>query len=326
LKKLEITINKERSDDLEKYLDGEKIAYVKYNAKSIGVTLFVYVIFLPDSFVDEYVDNITRIIDLRLKNEKIIIFDIEAYVSTELERMTRKSGATKTPIESLFEQVEPYSRLNSDFFSIVILATLIIVAGLFLNDIIIIIGAMLISPLLEPIKAFNLNLTIGKYSEAWKSEQDIILLLFSIITVSAFLTYIVNISYSLAATEQIVLNGTVSGIIAIISLIIGMASGLAMFSNIPGSLIGITVAIALMPPASSAGIGLALSNFDIFYGAVINLISNLAGLQLGGIVSLKIKGVSQRRYRDRENKEGWITNFVILIHIILLSLIFILGF
>lgn len=325
LKKLEISVNEERSNKLEEFLENENISYLKYSSASKGKSIIIYTLNLDDPLLDRYLDEITGIIDLRLKDEKIIIQPIEAYVSTELDRISNKSESKKTPIEALLEQVEPYSRLNRDFFMIVMLATLILVSGLFMDNIIVIIGATLISPLLEPIKAFSLNLVIAEYEDAWESEQDILILLFFIFVLSFIITYGVSVFYPLSITEQIFLNGSASGIIALVSFLIGVSSGLAMFANIPGSLMGIAVAVALMPPASSAGIGLAVSNMNIFYGGVFNLISNFAGLQLGGVFSLKIKGVSHRKYKDKGKKE-WPMYLVILVHVIILFLILIRDF
>jgi uncharacterized membrane protein len=65
---------------------------------------------------------------------------------------------------------------------------------------------------------------------------------------------------------------------------------------IPEILIGVAVAVALLPPAAVSGIGLATHETQLFLGGLILTLVNLLGLQLGGIIILRIRGVTPRRY------------------------------
>jgi uncharacterized membrane protein len=70
-------------------------------------------------------------------------------------------------------------------------------------------------------------------------------------------------------------------------------------------MIGVAIAIALVPPASVIGIGLALNSLDVSLAALLTLLVNLVGLDFfGSLVILKAYGVTrdsltiERRIRE----------------------------
>jgi uncharacterized membrane protein len=75
-------------------------------------------------------------------------------------------------------------------------------------------------------------------------------------------------------------------------LIIGLAGGLALFVALPELLVGVAISVALVPPATVAGIGLALEDLGLFAGALTLTFVYLIGLELGSSAMLRIRGVS----------------------------------
>ncbi|MFW6110890.1 MAG: DUF389 domain-containing protein [Thermoproteota archaeon] len=131
-------------------------------------------------------------------------------------------------------------------------ATLIALAGLFLDNIAIVIGAMLLSPLLGPINAFAVNASLGNIKKVMKSQISILILLGSVIALSFAVSTTTSHLVQLPLTSQISNRGQTSIIDIGISLTLGCAGGLALFAAIPATLIG--VAVALLPPITVSGI------------------------------------------------------------------------
>jgi uncharacterized hydrophobic protein (TIGR00341 family) len=249
---------------------------------------------------------------------------VEAYVSTNLDRLKKKAEASQTnkiPLEKIVESTDPYTKLNTNLITIALLSTIIVLSGLFLDNILIIIGAMIISPLLGPINAFTVNVSLARTGKAIQSEFSTLLLLLSIILLSFFLTYITSLFIPLDLTDQIMSRGSISIIYIIIAVLLGSAGGLAIFTDIQGMLVGIAIAVALVPPAAVTGIGLAFLHEDIFIGAFLNTISNFLGLQLGGILTLKFIGITPRKYKAVTQRADFMTTIIIIIHVIILSII-----
>jgi uncharacterized membrane protein len=73
-------------------------------------------------------------------------------------------------------------------------ATLIAMAGLFLDNVAIVIGAMLLSPLLGPINAFAVNANLGRVHKLLTSQLSILSLLGAVIVLSASVSFIISVS------------------------------------------------------------------------------------------------------------------------------------
>jgi len=148
-----------------------------------------------------------------------------------------------------------------------ILACAIIIAsiGLNVNSTAVIIGAMLISPLMEPILGAGFALGTYNFLLLRKSVKNLLIATAVSLLVSAFYFYLSPFkdvqSELLARTSPniydvlIAFFGGLVGVIAITRVEKG--------NPIPG----VAIATALMPPLCTAGYGLATFNFNYFFGA-----------------------------------------------------------
>ena len=73
-----------------------------------------------------------------------------------------------------------------------------------------------------------------------------------------------------------------------------------MSSNVPGILVGVAIAAALVPPSAVAGIGLSLWELDIFINSILLTIQNVIGLILGMITVFFVKKITSRKYHQKE--------------------------
>jgi len=108
-----------------------------------------------------------------------------------------------------------------------------------------------------------------------------------------------------------------------IGLILGLAGGLALVTAVPEILVGVGVASALLPPAAVAGIGLALMNNGLFFGALILTMVYLVGLELGCTIMLRVKGVRPRKFYQKVEARKHSAYFIITFSILLIILMII---
>lgn len=90
-------------------------------------------------------------------------FIISPFVDKMKERVgySRRKKEEKTPIEKIIASIESNTEFDRKKFILAAIAGIVAMIGLFLNNIGIIIGAMLISPLLGPIYALAIYVAIG---------------------------------------------------------------------------------------------------------------------------------------------------------------------
>jgi hypothetical protein len=111
--------------------------------------------------------------DLRLKENTISVYNVDAHVSSYVDRIAERieeESPPSNPFERLVETTEKFTRINKDLLIMALFATVIALAGLFLDNAVTVIGAMLLSPLLGPINAFAVNASIGKVKKLIRTE------------------------------------------------------------------------------------------------------------------------------------------------------------
>jgi uncharacterized hydrophobic protein (TIGR00341 family) len=302
MKRLEVIVGKEDIKKLEKLFSSLDLLYSKYKSEVNGEACVSYSAIIPDAMVDELIKQISESIDLRRKENMITVYDTVATISPYLDRLREKIVKTTKQVNPLEAIIQPLNKclcFDRNLAIMVSLATTIVLVGLFLNNVVIIIGAMLLAPLLGPINAASVNANLGKVKQLVQAEYSIARLVAISILIACVITVVTSTFVPLSLTEQILIRSDVTVVDIAVAILIGIAGGLALISNFPESLVGVAVAAALLPPATVTGIGLAYLRADLYAGALILTLSNLFGLQAGGILILRLKGITPRRYYEK---------------------------
>lgn len=330
LKKIEITISTQEASELEKTL-GEMELLFSFSTITVGgKKCKSYSILVPDELVAQAIEKISSIMDLRKKENTISMLAVEAVTSTFMNRLKEKASKSEVsmnPTEKLVESTQRYTHLSIDIIAMTLLATLIALAGLFLNNVIIIIGAMLIPPLIGPVNALAVNANLGNLKKTLQSQITVLVLIIIITSLSALTTFVLTHFISVPAfTDQINLRTHVSFFDVLISLVIGITAGLTFRVAMSENLLGVIISVALVPPATVAGIELALLNGPFFEGALILTLVYLFGLEFGCTLMLRLMGVSPGSYFKKSDARRRSTYSIIILATLLLILALIIAF
>lgn len=326
MKKIEVTTTKSKAKEVEEVFDQIDLLFTVSSVKIEKERCLAYSALVPDQYVDWVIEEVRKKIDLRLKENTISIYNVEAQVSTHVDRLREKAikeCPPPNPFERLVETAERTRALSRDLLVMTLFATIIATAGLFLDNAVLVIGAMLLSPLLGPINAFAVNATLGRIKKIGRIQASILILLFSVVSLSAVVTFIFSQFVTLPITSQIALRGQTALLDIGIGLVLGLAGGLALITAIPEMLVGVGVASALLPPAAVAGIGLALMDSPLFFGALTLMLVYLVGLQLGCTIMLRVKGVQPRQFYQKAEARKHSAYFIIILSLLLAFLVWI---
>ena len=165
------------------------------------------------------------------------------------------------------------------------LSAVIATLGLLANSVAIIIGAMIIAPLISPIMGITYATVMGNRKLLNRSS----LTLASGVVLTVFLSWIIALGVGFKTVDTEILSRTNP---TLIDLGIAMAAGAAgAFANtrrrIADALPGVAIAVALVPPLSVIGIGLALGEVRYAAGASLLFLTNLISIVFfGGLVFL----------------------------------------
>lgn len=314
MEKIEVIVFQSQVIPVEHILKNFNIPYIRINANSDSGDCFLYAITLPEDMADEVIQKLAEVVDLKQKNTLLNNIKTEATLSEYLNKLAdkiRKPKKIAIVIEELIPLTEPFTRIRKEFFVILWIAAIVAMYGLFANSPAVIIGAMLISPLLGPITALSLNATLGRSDKVKQSLFVLFLMLITIITLSAVITTVTSQIMHLETTPEIQSRANIHAIDVLISILLGIAGGIAMTSNIPGSLVGVAIAASLVPPAVVTGIGISLLSPQIFTGSLLLVTSNVVGLLLGSMIIFIVRGVIPRKYYEKEKARKYMRRTII---------------
>ncbi|MCD4704945.1 TIGR00341 family protein [bacterium] len=175
---------------------------------------------------------------------------------------------------------------SHDFFILISLSILLATLGLLINNITIIIGSMLVTPLIYPLLSLSLGMSILDFKLIIKSLYTIIksvaigIILATIITIilGDGKNYLLN-----PLINQTEINFLIYFIIALIS---GFAASFSMIKpKLNERLTGVAISVALIPPISIIGIGMAQLNWETIRSSLIILSLNIIGIVLSSTVT-----------------------------------------
>ncbi len=328
MRKIEVICYDQQSQSIEFTFKKYKIPFHSELTMSENEKLIRYTGICPDALANALTNELNKIIDTRTKDLYVTSFAIEATLSDYLTNYIKEleSKVVKVKKKKLIEEydsiIDPNVKFNKNLLFMIVIAAGVAVVGLFANNASLVIGAMLISPLLGPISAFSFNTAVGKTDKMFKSLISGLILLVSVIGTGALLTTIALQFSDLSITNEILSRTEMSPVFLGVAIALGFAGGIAMSTNIPGILVGVAIAAALVPPATVAGIGIALLDFNIFSSALTLTGANIIGLVLGMMIIFFIGGVSPRKFYEKEKAQ----NHMIVTIIVFIGLSILLGF
>jgi uncharacterized hydrophobic protein (TIGR00341 family) len=177
--------------------------------------------------------------------------------------------------------------LDAELITLVILTGIVGLIGLFMDNIPIIIGAMIISPLMEPIHLSAISLSKKDIFKFFMHMVILLILLAIMVFTSAVLTFIASKVMALQLTYYILSYNNVNILYLLLAIVLGATVIVADRRGFLSNVIGIWIAIALVPPTVVAGIMIVLSP-EGAAGAFILMFFNIIGLFVGMLAALII--------------------------------------
>ena len=179
---------------------------------------------------------------------------------------------------SLWRSAEP----SSNYFIMLFLSGVISALGLLAGSTATIIGAMIVAPLMGPITSIAFAFSIGNRRLLKRSAVSLTLGCISTVATAYLLTIILDLN---SLNPEITSRTQPTLIDLIIALAAGAAGSFAKTRRgVADALPGVAIAVALVPPLSVIGIGLALPSQPIAVGSSLLFATNLVGIIFSGVL------------------------------------------
>lgn len=237
---------------------------------------------------------------------RILLFSVEATLpKPDVEEVKEEGEPVKEEIEGpgrvsreeLYADVTAGSELTIIYLAMVVLSTLVAGVGLILDDVATIIGAMVIAPLLAPNVSLSLAATLGDLELGWRSLKANAAGLTVSLTIAVVMGLIFEIN---PGADEMISRTMVNLKHIIIALAAGSAGVLAFTRGVPAAIVGVMVAVALLPPLVVFGLLLGAGFLQLAVGAGILTVTNLICINLAGVLTFLMQGVRPRSWWEEK--------------------------
>jgi len=234
-----------------------------------------------------------------------------------------KATSTTAAREELYNTVADGAHVGSTFVLLIIFSTLVAGIGLVKDNIAVVIGAMVIAPLLGPNLAFAFGVALGDHELMGRALRANAVGLSLAVGASALAGFVLPVAVNSSA---LLAHTSVAYDSVAIALASGAAAVLLLVSGLSSVLVGVMVAVALLPPAAALGLMLGAGELAHAAGAAILLAVNLVCVNLAAQVVLVSRGVRPRTWwQKKEAHQSVVLNLVLwgVLLLVLLAIIYI---
>lgn len=320
MKYLEVIVSAKSFEIVQKIAQNTEAKDLHYDPEDEnGMQMFRIII--SDDNLQKALDSFSKIIGTH-PTEKVVVMPIEAYLPQPEEEEQEKEKKATAARESIYEQVEKDAHINMNFIILVALSTIVATIGLIENNVAVVIGAMVIAPLLGPNIALSFATALGDVKLMIASVKTSILG----ISIAIALPYVIALILPMPLGSHEVLMRTNVGFDSVIlALAAGAAAALSITTGLPGILVGVMVAVALLPPAAVFGLMLGDERFDLAFNAGMLLAVNIVSINLSSKIVFLLKGITPRTWYEKEKAKHameWYISIWIITLIVLMLLIY----
>lgn len=326
LRLIEIILpEKEDLERLRELLEGHPFIEIWEDEISEDKTVFKILVRAEES--EEILDLLEKRFS-KSEHFRIMLIPVEASIprpdkakeeESEEEKENNKNNKKIGRIsrEELYADIDGQANITSVYIVMVMLSSIVASVGILKDNVAIIIGAMVIAPLLGPNIALALGTTLGDTDLIVRALKTNLAGIGATLVMSiaiGILLYVDTSIGELASRTEVGL-----GDIAI-ALAAGVAGTLSFTRGLPGTLIGVMVAVALLPPTVTVGMLLGSNNMALLPGAVQLVFVNIICINLAAVTTFFLKGVRPRTWWESKKAEKATRIAIILWSVLLIIL------
>ena len=233
------------------------------------------------------------------ENTRLLILPVEATLPRleDEDQAEEKQNTVTRSREELYQKIVSGAKLDSNFMYMVIMSTIVAAIGLLEDNVAVVIGAMVIAPLLGPNMALAFATTLGEGKLLWLALKANIAGLFTALALSILIGFIWPLNFD---SHELMMRTDVGMDGIVLALVSGAAAVLALTAGSSNSLVGVMVAVALLPPTATVGLMLGSGHYQYALGAALLLAVNIVCVNLSSNITFLLKGVKPRTWYEKK--------------------------
>jgi uncharacterized hydrophobic protein (TIGR00341 family) len=229
-----------------------------------------------------------------------VVVDANTVISSQFDELeetyAEEEDEDRIAREELTSKANDLAPSMSNYALMTVISAIIATAGLLLDSPAVVVGSMVIAPLIGPAMTANVGTVVDDHEmfvQGVKLQAVGLGLAVASATVFALLVRYANVIPPLADVTTV---GQIRERVApdFLSLIVALGAGAAgvvsLTSGVSTALVGVMIAVALIPPAATVGIGIAWGQPLVSLGSAVLLLVNVLSINLAVLVGLWYQG------------------------------------
>jgi uncharacterized hydrophobic protein (TIGR00341 family) len=275
-------------------LDEEGIDYAVFDEVGRGDFEAMVQFPVPPSGVETVLEDL---VDAGIREDSYtIVMPTETVVSQRLSALVERFPGLRISREELYARAQDLAPANSTFFAFLLLSTVIATTGLLLDSAATIIGAMVVAPLMGPAISASVGTILDEPKMARRGAVLQATGLVAAVLTAAVMgwllkqTILVPPDLDITTIPQVAERTSPNFLSLFLALGSGLAGSISIMRGSGSTLVGVAIAVALVPPAATAGLGLAFGPPGVVLAASVLVVVNLLAINVSALVLFYLSG------------------------------------
>jgi uncharacterized hydrophobic protein (TIGR00341 family) len=244
-------------------------------------------------------------------------------VVEEVKNGKKKKWIKRISREELQDDVADSSDLNLVYIITVVLSVLVAAIGLLKDNVAVVIGAMVIAPLLGPNVAMSLGTTLGDNKMILRSAKTLASGIFLALALSMIIGMLFEVDPSV---PEIAYRTNIDLSDVVLALASGAAGALFFTIGTSTALVGVMVAVALLPPLVVMGMLLGTGQYGLAFDTLLLFLTNFICVNLAAVAVFVAQGIKPTHWWQSALAKKSVSYALLLWVALLLIMIFLLLF
>ena len=280
--------------DVLSALDGQGVDYAVFDEVGRGDFEAMVQFPVPPSGVETVMEELT---DAGIQEDAYtIVLPTETVVSQRLAALVERFPGLRISRDELYARAQDLAPANSTFFAFLVLSTIIATTGLLLDSAATIIGAMVVAPLMGPAISASVGTILDDQAMASRGVTLQVTGLVAAIATGAVMgwllqqTVLIPPALDITGIPQVAERTSPNFLSLFLALGSGLAGALSIMRGSGSTLVGVAIAVALVPPAATSGLGVAFGLPGVAIAAAVLVVVNLLAINLSALLLFYLAG------------------------------------
>lgn len=299
MRQISVVVPESLVDDLVSKLVAKTDANIAIGCNTDGNRNVSFIVEASDS--QESIDLIQAMLSGHT-DWQVRILPVEATINPKQSEENDIGGESNKKVsasrEEIYQDVARQAEISRDFVLLTVLSAIVAALGINADSVAVVIGAMVIAPLLGPLLAFSFGSALGDVRLMLSAARTAFAGLAIGFLTALFIGMIVDVnleSKELLDRSQIGLD-TIA-----LALASGAAAALSVATGLSSALVGVMVAVALLPPSVAIAMFGGAGEFALAGRASLLLFANIVSVGIASQLVFLVRGIRPRTWHEQKN-------------------------